>query len=619
MALRVKCRCGKALNISAKFAGKKLACPNCKHPFRIPAERFAAAGQLDRDLASNGAAVHSSRVAPPTHPRKHGTAKAPLPPPIPSSGTSDLDAVELLTDLAGFEAQAEATATKPSVSIGHPRGEDDLFKLDDAPFSPPASGEQAALEGGVICPSCRRGLPAGTKICVACGINVKTGRSLITAEESHLDKAEDTARKSLTILAWLSPIGFCPIASEGFGKWKPWTVRAIAIVTIVISLWFGVYERIDSPKMMSMKNLMLWSGDKDPSALRVYLGYAESNLGDRVAFMAKLDELRAAAKSPNDQTKAEKPDAAADKHLKKIEAEEDGDQNSEEPQDADAESSDETALPMYGLPHDQASEEYDEDAEDEDFSQESASDSKTKAPKNGMDEEVDLSNPIIQQIVNQIYGLTRDDYDRILVAHHSLAPQQQCLGTYHSYQLLTNAFLHGGILHLVGNLVFLMVLGGRVNALIGNVYSSILYPIFAIIASVAHMLSMSHGVIGAAVGASGAIMGMAGMYLVLFPVNKIHMAAWIRWGLMSGFRVSMGTFALRGFWVVLFYIALDILHTVLQSKDGVAHWAHLGGFIAGVVFAIILLTTRLLNARGGDIFSVILGKRAWAIVGKPRA
>jgi membrane associated rhomboid family serine protease len=113
------------------------------------------------------------------------------------------------------------------------------------------------------------------------------------------------------------------------------------------------------------------------------------------------------------------------------------------------------------------------------------------------------------------------------------------------------------------------------------------------------------------------VMGLAGMYIVLFPIHKVHMAAWLRLGLLFRFRLSMSIFAVRGFWVVLFYIAFDVIYTLFGLEDDVAHWAHLGGFLAGAAIALILLCSRLVNARGGDILSVILGRHAWKLIGRP--
>jgi membrane associated rhomboid family serine protease len=115
------------------------------------------------------------------------------------------------------------------------------------------------------------------------------------------------------------------------------------------------------------------------------------------------------------------------------------------------------------------------------------------------------------------------------------------------------------------------------------------------------------------IGASGPVMGLAGMYLVLFPAYRVHMATWIR----MIFWLGLTFFTIRGFWVVLFYIMFDVLSTLLGNQDNVAHWAHLGGFVAGMVIALVLLLTRVVNAHGGDILSVMLGKHAWPLVGRP--
>ena len=187
-------------------------------------------------------------------------------------------------------------------------------------------------------------------------------------------------------------------------------------------------------------------------------------------------------------------------------------------------------------------------------------------------------------------------------------------GAFHPYQLLTHALLHADLFHLLGNMVFLIVLGSAVNRLIGNLWTALLYPLFAIIAGGAEMISGADGIPYPLLGASGAVMGLAGAYAVLFPAHPVHMAAWIRLFL---FWFRYGTYVWRGIWVVLFYIAFDVIYTVFGIEDGVAHWAHLGGFLAGVLVALFLLITRRINARGGDLLSVMLGRRAWALIGRP--
>jgi membrane associated rhomboid family serine protease len=206
--------------------------------------------------------------------------------------------------------------------------------------------------------------------------------------------------------------------------------------------------------------------------------------------------------------------------------------------------------------------------------------------------------------------ITSEDLEQILGA---VRPHED----FHWYQLITHAFLHGGIMHLAGNLLFLIVLGTRVNSLLGNLLTAILYPVLAIAAGLAQMIASAHQPPAPMIGASGAIMGLAGMYLVLFPVHKVYMSIWMRWGLIAGFKLSWKVWAVRGFWVVLFYIAFDVRYTSLGVKDHVAHWAHLGGFITGIAIAIGLLLARLSDAHGGDMLSVVLGRHAWALIGRP--
>lgn len=188
---------------------------------------------------------------------------------------------------------------------------------------------------------------------------------------------------------------------------------------------------------------------------------------------------------------------------------------------------------------------------------------------------------------------------------------------YQPRQLFTHMFLHGGILHLAGNLLFLMVLGSRVNSLIGNVLTAFAYPMLGLAAAFAQLTSSQNEPMHPMLGASGAIMGLAGMYLIFFPVHNVHVAFWVRWGLINGFRLSLNIFPVRGFWIVLFYIAFDVIYTLMAWTDDVAHWAHLGGFIAGMALAIFLMVSRLVNARGADLLSTVLGRYAWPILGKP--
>lgn len=187
------------------------------------------------------------------------------------------------------------------------------------------------------------------------------------------------------------------------------------------------------------------------------------------------------------------------------------------------------------------------------------------------------------------------------------------------YQLFTHALLHdnssilGFAFHLGGNLLFLFVFGSRVNALLGNLATAILYPALAAGSALIEMWVAPPTM--PSLGASGAIMGLAGMYLILFPVHRVICGMWIR------FRwwVAIKIFSIRGFWVLLIYFAYDVVTGIIlkQPGDNVAHWAHMGGFLLGMGIALAILFSRQMNCGGADLLSVVLGKRAWGLIGRP--
>jgi membrane associated rhomboid family serine protease len=212
---------------------------------------------------------------------------------------------------------------------------------------------------------------------------------------------------------------------------------------------------------------------------------------------------------------------------------------------------------------------------------------------------------------------TTADVEQWLMDEEELPPKD--VG-FRWYQLITHALLHADIMHLAGNLLFLIVFGLRVNELIGNIAAAIVYPILAIGSALIESMVHASEPLGAGLGASGAIMGLAGMYFIFFPTQKVHMAIWFRGGMLTGWRCFYKVWTMGGFWLLLLWIGFnDILPTLIGSADGdgVAHWAHLGGFMLGMAIAVGLLLARVTNARGGDLLSVTLGKRAWALVGKP--
>ena len=196
---------------------------------------------------------------------------------------------------------------------------------------------------------------------------------------------------------------------------------------------------------------------------------------------------------------------------------------------------------------------------------------------------------------------------------------------FHAYQLITGALIHdrssiiGFLMHLGGNMLFLFVFGTRVNSLIGNLATAIVYPLLAIASALVYLATLSPGYLGPSLGASGAINGLAGMYLMLLAGHRVYCAMWIRIISFTFFRMyfAMKIFAIRGFWVLLIYFGYDLLMVGIGWQDSTAHWAHIGGFLTGAAIGLGVLVSKRFNCNNGDLLSVLLGKYAWAAIGKP--
>jgi membrane associated rhomboid family serine protease len=167
--------------------------------------------------------------------------------------------------------------------------------------------------------------------------------------------------------------------------------------------------------------------------------------------------------------------------------------------------------------------------------------------------------------------------------------------------LLGHMWLHGSWMHLIGNLLFLWIFGNAVCAKIGQIPFAIIYLILGIAAGVSHLLFNG----GPAIGASGAINGVVGMYLVFFPTNSIScIFLWI-------LPLYWKTFEVSSYVIILMWLGYDI-YGAATGGGHIAYFAHLGGFAAGVVIATILLQTKLvkMSRYEGSIFQIFSEWRA---------
>jgi membrane associated rhomboid family serine protease len=148
------------------------------------------------------------------------------------------------------------------------------------------------------------------------------------------------------------------------------------------------------------------------------------------------------------------------------------------------------------------------------------------------------------------------------------------------HTLLTSMFLHGGVFHLLGNMLYLYIFGDNVEDAMGHRRYLIFYLLTGFAAS-ALQIAINPASTLPNVGASGAIAGVLGAYFVTYPFARVHtiifLGYFIRW-------VSLPAVVLLGFWFVFqLFAGTATLEAMKLGYGGVAYFAHVGGFVAGMV------------------------------------
>ena len=146
--------------------------------------------------------------------------------------------------------------------------------------------------------------------------------------------------------------------------------------------------------------------------------------------------------------------------------------------------------------------------------------------------------------------------------------------------VVTSMFIHGGWLHLIGNMLFLWVFGDNVEDAMGHVRYLVFYLLAGLAATTLQVFIDQESFIPM-VGASGAIAGVLGAYLVLYPRATVSVVIPLLW--------FFGAFPVPAAFLIIFWFLLQLLSGVASLgaaagvTEGIAFWAHVGGFIAGVV------------------------------------
>ena len=150
--------------------------------------------------------------------------------------------------------------------------------------------------------------------------------------------------------------------------------------------------------------------------------------------------------------------------------------------------------------------------------------------------------------------------------------------------LFTSMFIHGGWMHLGGNMLYLWIFGDNLEDALGHARFLLFYLACGVAAGLAHILFSGASNVPT-VGASGAISGVLGGYIVLFPKNRVRILT--RAGI-----TAVPAVVVLGFWILIQLISGVGSIATTSDTGGVAYMAHVGGFVAGLVLVKLMATRR---------------------------
>jgi membrane associated rhomboid family serine protease len=159
-------------------------------------------------------------------------------------------------------------------------------------------------------------------------------------------------------------------------------------------------------------------------------------------------------------------------------------------------------------------------------------------------------------------------------------------GSWHT--VITSMFMHGGWMHLIGNMWFLWIFGNNVEDAMGHARFVVFYLLCGI-AAAALQTSLQPDSVIPMVGASGAIGGVMGAYVVMYPRVNVHLFV------VLGFYVN--TFAVPAYFMLGYWILLQLVSGAMSvgaEGGGVAFWAHVGGFFAGALLSFVFRNREML-------------------------
>jgi len=189
---------------------------------------------------------------------------------------------------------------------------------------------------------------------------------------------------------------------------------------------------------------------------------------------------------------------------------------------------------------------------------------------------------VLNIVVFILQVLSSGDGQRIVFAYgaipHNIVSLESTQPIHPFLTIVTSMFMHGGLFHIFGNMLYLWIFGNNIEDRIGHFRFIIFYLFCGIIAAFSHTLAAADSNVPM-IGASGAVSGVLGAYLLLFPYARVHTVIFLGFFVQT---VQIPALIVIGFWAII-QIVNGLITQGLLNQGGVAWFAHVGGFIAGLV------------------------------------
>ena len=161
---------------------------------------------------------------------------------------------------------------------------------------------------------------------------------------------------------------------------------------------------------------------------------------------------------------------------------------------------------------------------------------------------------------------------------HSLLTMEKTQPIHPLMTVFSSMFMHGGLFHLGGNMLYLWIFGNNIEDRLGHVRFIIFYLLCGITAAYAHAVTSAHSLVPM-IGASGAVSGILGAYVLLFPKANVHTLLFLGFFVTT---VKIPALIVIGFWAIIQFIN-GLISAGLHEGSGVAWFAHIGGFLIGLL------------------------------------